>query len=109
MNDHEPERLAHLLEQLSAIEPRPGAIDQALQRTRKALGEVSPESEIVPSRGSRRGVLRASRWAAAAAILMMLALALGGLLTLSNFGSQSAFAKVQSALKDVPSVAYSLE
>jgi len=109
MNDHQPERLAHLLEQLSAIEPRPGAIDQALERTRKALGDVSADSELVESRGPRRSVLRSSRWAAAAAILMMLALAFVGPLTFSHFGSQSAFAKVQSALKDVPSVAYCVE
>lgn len=109
MNDDQPERLAHLLEQLSAIEPRPEAIDQALQRTRKALADVSADSEIVPSRSRRRSVLRPSRWAAVAALLMMLALALVGPPTISHFGSQSAFAKVRSALKGVPSVGYSLE
>jgi len=109
MNDHQQERLAHLLQQLSTIDPRPGAIDQALARTRKALLDVSADSELVESRGPRRSLLRSSRWAAAAAILMMLALALLGLLTFSNFGSQSAFAKVQSALKNVPSLAYSVE
>ncbi len=109
MNDHQSERLARLLEQLSAIEPRPEAIDRALERTRKALGDVSEDSQLVESPGPRRSILRSSRWAAAAAILMMLALALAGPLTCSHIGSQSTFAKAQSALKDVPSVAYSVE
>jgi outer membrane lipoprotein-sorting protein len=109
MNDYEPERLTHLLEQLSVIEPPPGAIDRALERTRKALGDVSTDRDLVESRGPRRSVLRPSRWAAAAAILMMLTLTLIAALIFPNFGSESAFAKVQLALKDVPSIAYRME
>jgi hypothetical protein len=109
MNDHQPERFAHLLEQLSAIEPRPGVIEQALERTRKVLGAVSSVSDPVDSRRPRRRVLWSSRRAAAAAVLTVLVLALVGSLIFSNFGSQSAFARVQSALKAVPSVTYRIE
>lgn len=106
MNDHQPEHLAHLLEQLSAIEPQPGAIERALDRTRKALADAESAGGAVPPRGARLRVWRISRWAAAIAILVMLMLALAGPLMFSNSGAPSAFAQVQAALKEVPSVAY---
>ncbi len=109
MNDHSPERLAQLLEQLAALEPRPEAIDRALERTRQALGDVSVDNQRAKPRNPRRGVSRFLPRAAAAAILVLLALALVSSLTVSNLGSRSAFAQVQSALKNVPSMRYQLE
>jgi hypothetical protein len=109
MTDHQPERFAHLLEQLSAIEPRPGVVERALERTRKSLGAVPAVSDRIDSRRPRRRALWSSRWAAAAAVLTVLALALVRSLIFSDLGFQSAFARVQSALKAVPSISYRME
>lgn len=109
MNDQQPEDLARVLERLSTVEPWPDAVDRAMQRARRALGDVAAGSRLASPGATRRIARRPSRWAVAAVIVILVALAVGGPLTLSNLGTRSAFARVQDALRNVPSMSYRVE
>jgi hypothetical protein len=100
MKDQSISDCVRLLKQVSDIEPPPEALQQALEQTRKALGDrPSPTAHMLPVTLGRSGHHLRRFVATAAAILV---LAVGAIVVFITPSSEtSAFAQVQEAIERV--------
>jgi hypothetical protein len=109
MNDHQTDDVAQWLGRLSEIEPGPGIEDRALERARNALAGAASCAAGEPAGTVARRVWRHPRLSAAMAAAAVMACIAAGLLAFMDFGRASAFAEVQSAIRQVSWVAFSVE
>ncbi len=100
---------SRLLKQLSDLEPRPEAVQRALDRTRQALTS-SPSPAQSGSEAHRwRGNSQLLRVAAVTAAALMVAVGAAYFLFFAKSGATSAFAEVQTAIARVSCVTVTVE
>jgi hypothetical protein len=109
MNDQQADDVAQMLGRLSEIEPGPGVEERALVRARNALAGAASCAAGEPSDAVVRRAWRHPRLSAAMAAVAVMACVAAGLLAFMDFGHASAFAEVQSAIRQVSWVAFSVE
>lgn len=109
MKDHPTDDLARLLGRLAEVEPGPGVVDRALERTRSALAGAAAAGQGDPSGNAARHDWRHPRLAAVIAAAATVACVAAALLAFFDFGHASAFAQVQSAIRGVSWVAFSVD
>jgi hypothetical protein len=101
MKDQSIPDCVRLLKQVSDIEPPPEALQRALEKTRKAIGDRrSPTAHVVPVSLGRSGY-RLLRFVVAAAAILVVAFGGAFVVFITPSGATSAFAEMQAAIERV--------